>query len=183
MRQSARWRLLTILGLRHMWARPGRALLTMLSVVIGVAGVVAVTTATMATHTAYDNMYAALIGRAAMEIVSERGGTCPRSLVEQIEALDGVRAASPIVQRPTALYFGARRVETMVLGVDPQRHALVHDFDLAQGNSLEQDDGAVLDASFARGAGIQVGEQIKLFTRSGMRRLQVTGLVNPRSVA
>ena len=45
--------------------RPGRALLTMLSVVIGVAGVVAVTTATNATHQAYRDMYAAMTGRAA----------------------------------------------------------------------------------------------------------------------
>lgn len=180
---QASTRLLSLLAFRQVRARPGRALLTMLSVVIGVSGVVAVTTATEATHQAYRDMYAAMTGRAAMEVVSERGGTCPQALVEQVEAIPGVRAAAPLVQRPTSMYFGDSRVDAMILGVDPARHALVHDFQIEAGASLEQEDGALLDASFARGAGIAVGDEIKVFTRSGMRRLNVVGLLSPRSVA
>ena len=52
--------LLRLLGVRQARLRPGRAVLTMLSVVIGVGGVVAVTTATNATHEAYTDMFAAM---------------------------------------------------------------------------------------------------------------------------
>lgn len=176
-------RLLWLLGLRQMRARPGRALLTMFSVVIGVAGVVSVTTATNATHHAYHDMYAAMSGRAAMEIVSERGGTCPQSLVEEIEQVPGVQTAAPTVQRASSLYVGEKRVDAVILGVDPQRNHALRDFQLKSGASLEDEDGAVLDASFAASAGVKVGDEIKVFTRSGMRRLPVTGMLAPLSVA
>src|SRR5262249_21906214 len=120
---------------------------------------------------------------AALEVLSERGGSCPQSLVDEIENLSGVRAAAPLVQRPTSLYYGNRRVDATILGIDPKRDALVHDMRHAGGATLEEEDGAVLDASVAQGADIAVGDQIKVFVRSGMRRLNVVGLAAPQSVA
>lgn len=176
-------RLLIQLAMRQMSSRLGRALLTVLSVVIGVAGVVAVITATGATHGAYRDMYAAIAGRAALEVVSERGGALEQSLIEKIRAIEGVRAAAPLVQRATSLYFGDSRVDAMILGVDPASDKLLHDFDIKAGAYLDTEDGAVLDASFAHSGNIKLGDQIKVFTPSGMRRLKVVGLVSPRSVA
>ncbi len=56
--------------LREIKSRPGRATLTLLSIVIGVAAVVAVTLGTMSTNQACQNMYVSLAGRAALEVVA-----------------------------------------------------------------------------------------------------------------
>ena len=60
--------------LREVKNRPGRATLTLLSIVIGVAAVVAVTVGTATTHQAYQEMYESVAGRAALEVASESGG-------------------------------------------------------------------------------------------------------------
>jgi putative ABC transport system permease protein len=171
------------LALRQARDRPSRVILTILSVVIAVAGVVAVTTATDATEQAYRDMYAAISGRADIEVISERGGTCPESLAADIERLSGVRLAAPVIQRPTAMYFGELRIGTMVMGVDPRRNRQLHDLELVAGQTLEQADGALLEVAIAKDAGIQVGDQIRIYTRSGIRRIDVVGLISTRSVS
>ena len=60
--------------LREVKSRPGRATLTLLSIVIGVAAVVAVTVGTATTHQAYQEMYESVAGRAALEVAAESGG-------------------------------------------------------------------------------------------------------------
>ena len=60
--------------LREVKSRPGRATLTLLSIVIGVAAVVAVTVGTATTHQAYQEMYESVAGRAALEVVADGGG-------------------------------------------------------------------------------------------------------------
>ena len=55
--------------LREIKSRPGRATLTLLSIVIGVAAVVAVTVGTATTNQACQEMYASVAGRAALEVV------------------------------------------------------------------------------------------------------------------
>ena len=58
--------------LREIKSRPGRATLTLLSIVIGVAAVVAVTVSTATTNQTCRDMYVSVAGKAAFEIV--RGG-------------------------------------------------------------------------------------------------------------
>ena len=60
--------------LREVKSRPGRATLTLLSIVIGVAAVVAVTVGTATTNQACQDMYASVAGRAALEVVAEGDG-------------------------------------------------------------------------------------------------------------
>ena len=59
--------------LREVKNRPGRATLTMLSIVIGVAAVVSVTIGTATTQQACQEMYERVAGRAALEVAA-RGG-------------------------------------------------------------------------------------------------------------
>ena len=58
---------------REVKSRPGRATLTLLSVIIGVAAMVAVAIGTTSTHEAYQTMYESMAGRSALEIISEDG--------------------------------------------------------------------------------------------------------------
>ena len=57
-------------SLREIRSRPGRAALTVLSVVLGVASVVSVTLATGAARTAYKDLFAARAGKADLVVMS-----------------------------------------------------------------------------------------------------------------
>ena len=66
-------------------SRPGRATLTLLSIVIGVAAVVAVTVSTATTNQACRDMYVNVAGRAAFEVVGDGDSYFPEGIADQIE--------------------------------------------------------------------------------------------------
>src|SRR5207237_10774145 len=76
---------------RELRRQPGRALLTLVGIAVGVASAVAVTTSSTATRRAYEDMYQAVAGRAALEVVAEGGGSFAPD-VAALEAVPGVRA-------------------------------------------------------------------------------------------
>jgi len=168
--------------LREIKSRPGRALLTLLSIMIGVAAVVAVSVSTATTHRAYQEMYESVTGRAALEVVAEGGGTFPQSVVPLLEEIPGVRAAVPLVQQPSILYVKDHRVRLLVLGIDPDRDEAARDYDLQEGTFFESD-GALLEVGLARSLGIGVHDNVRLLTRGGVEEIAVVGLLAPRGAA
>ncbi len=164
---------------REVVSRPGRATLTLLSIVIGVAAVVAVTIATQTTRRAYRQMFASVSGRAALEVEAEAGGGLDESLVDIVAQIPGVAAAVPLIQRPTVLICRGQRVTVAALGIDPQKDGAVRDYAIVKGRSLEEQAGALLEEHFAEQLGIELGDEIRLLTA----RTTVVGLVKPRGAA
>ena len=125
------------LGLREARQHPGRALLTMASVAIGVAAVVAVTFTTRSTQTAFDEIFQSLAGRASLEVVAPIGQTVPADLAEKISAVPGVEAIAPRLQRPAVLYVAKKnRVQLVAAAVDPERDVQVHEYKIVAGKPL-----------------------------------------------
>src|SRR5689334_2661195 len=89
--------------LRTMQRKPLRTLLTLTSVVIGVAGAVAITATTRATHRAYHVLFEAIGGRAALEVVAEGQGGIDARLVDQLATTPGVQSAVGVVCTPATL--------------------------------------------------------------------------------
>src|SRR5947207_15599223 len=112
-----------------MQQRPGRTILTMLSIVIGVSAAVAVGLGSATTRNAYKQMFAMVTGRAMLEIDASGGGGFDGEIISKVEAVPGVVAAAPLVSRPTSFSFegGERRVRMEILGIDPARDAKVRD--------------------------------------------------------
>ena len=76
--------------LRELKNRPGRATLTLMSIVIGVAAIVSVNVTTTTTHSGYEELYRSFTGRVALEVVKESEGTTyPATLAELTSLLDG----------------------------------------------------------------------------------------------
>ncbi len=171
------------IGLRGALARPGRTLLTLLSIVIGVAAVVAISIATSTTHLAYRQMFATFTGRAALEIAAETGGSFDETVVELVGQVPGVRAAVPVLQRPTVLYANQRRIKLVTLGIESANDQTVRDYELAEGQSLDQADGALLETRFAQSMGIGLDDEIRLLTRRGAWRLPVVGLIQAKGAS
>ncbi len=165
------------LGLREARQHPGRALLTMASVAIGVAAVVAVTFTTRSTQTAFDEIFQSLAGRASLEVVAPIGQTIPADLAEKISAVPGVEAIAPRLQRPAVLYVGKeKRVQLVAAAVDPERDVQVHEYKIVAGKPLPNAKAALLSQLLAESLGVKVGDKVQLLTRSGRVSIEVVGL-------
>jgi putative ABC transport system permease protein len=170
-------------SLREVLGHPGRAALTLGSIVIGVAAVVSVSIATTTTRRAYREMFAAVTGRAAIEVVGAAGSTFDERVLDIVEKTPGVRIAAPVVERPTILYTGERRVKVLALGVDPVKDPELRDYVLRAGRPLTEENGLLFEKEFAENLGIQQGDEVRLLTKQGMRSVTVAGLVECHGAA
>ena len=178
---------------RHILARPGRAILTLLSIVIGVAAVVSVSIATLTTSAAYKMMYETVNGKAALEVTVEGGGgfdeTMPGSqttVLEKVQQVPGVAAAVPLLKRNTVIFVDDhgrksqtkenRRITLVALGIDPTRDASIRDFQVKQGEALNETSGAMLEEGFAKAINVGVGDRVRIVAQNSTR-VTITGLI------
>ncbi len=179
----------------EMRRRPGRTLLTLFGIVIGVAAVFAITLTTGATHRAYQDMFEAVAGRAALEIVADGQGGFDEAVAEPLARVAGVRAAVPVIQVPAVVLGDGGGVPVLVLGIDPECDAAARDHTLREGRLFpagrpgDAPEEAVLPANFVEAQGIALTQSLRLLTPlptpAGplVAKLNVVGLLEPRGVA
>lgn len=167
--------------------RPGRALLTLLSIVLGVAAVVAVNLTASTTRRSYDEMFRKFNGRAALEVVARNGKHFNQSEVDGLESVSGVQAAVPSLQAFTVLRRSGTRVTLRLLGIDPARDRLVRDYEITDGVFLDDRPGVLMEEQYAAWAGIRVSDELPLLltsrNRFGVEKVPVVGLLSPKGVA
>jgi putative ABC transport system permease protein len=178
----ARMDLFTI-TVREVQRRPGRAILTILSIVIGVAAVVAVNLAVGESRRSYAEMFQTLAGRTALEVVAEGGGKLQESLVSQVAQVPGVRAAAPTLQNYTVVRREGKRYELLAMGVSPKADAQVRDYRLTEGRLFQNWDEVLLDSGFAAAANLHINDELPFMTRRGMQKLTVVGLLASHGLA
>ncbi len=152
---------------RELSRRPGRTLLSLLSVVIAVASIVAVAAATAATHQAYQQVFRALAGDAALEVVSVGGGKFREEVATELANLPGVRAVLPVVDRATTLY--PQRIRIMAEGIDPDEPELIAGFTVTAGDWPKKANDVMLDSQLAANLGIKPGDSIRIQTSLSLR--------------
>ncbi|NLX99745.1 MAG: FtsX-like permease family protein [Rhodopirellula sp.] len=172
-----------IVAVNQMRERKGRSLLTLSSVAIAVAAVLSVMVAAVTTRSGWQQLYETVGGRAALEVLAETGESFSSEVLEALSSTPGVKTAVPAIQRPTIVYANDRRVQSLALGIDPQRDSLVRDYVFREGGPLVAEGQILLEAGFARSLGVALGEEIKILTRRGMQRFTVVGLLEPRGAA
>ncbi|MCR4414233.1 MAG: FtsX-like permease family protein [Thermoguttaceae bacterium] len=170
---------------KEMKRRPGRAILTLLSIVLGVAAVLSVSLAIDNAHLAYEEMYRTLAGRAALEVAAVDGSSFPETLVAELDRVPGVRAAVPTWQGLTTLLHRGAQIRVMVLGIDLAKDRELRDADLVDGRYLDQAPGCLLDAGMAAALGIRPGDEVRLRTKTRpfTRSVPVVGLLAPRGAS
>src|SRR5437667_2643670 len=150
-----------------MQQRPGRLILTMLSIVIGVTAAVAVGLGTATTRNAYKQMFAMVTGRATLEVDAAGGGAFDADVLAIVEGVPGIESAAPLIDRPTSLSIegGERRVRIELLGIDTERDQKVRDYEIVAGRQVKAgNDELVLDEGFAKFMELQVGDEVKIRT-------------------
>ncbi len=168
---------------REVQRRPGRTVLTLLGIVIGVAGVVATGVMLQALRHAYRDLFETATGRASLEVVAEGYAGFDASIATSLADVPGIRAALPIIQSPATIITPAGSHPVLVLGVDPDRDGFARDYILRAGHTLDEQDGLLLEAGFAASRRCSLGGHVRLWTPSGLAYLPVVGLLEPRSAA
>lgn len=164
---------------REVERRPERALLTLLGIVIGVAASLAITVTVQATRAAHRDMFEAVAGRAALEVVAPGLGGFDAELAAELAAVPGVRAAVPVVQTPAGLVGPGGTAPVLLLGIDPARDGAARDYVLREGHMLDDAEGLLLEAGFAASQGFRLGQPVRVLTTTGFATLPVRGLLEP----
>jgi putative ABC transport system permease protein len=186
---------------RQMRTRPGRALLTLMSIVLGVAAISSVEMLAVSIRNASQNLFATVTGRAAL-VIQNGNQPIDQSLVDVVDKVDGVEAAVPVIQFNASISTRNEETSTrtrgMAMGVDPARDSALRDHVIVSGSFFddaqpavdpetgEEDDRrqVVLEESFARARDLKVGDEVKL---TGAKRagfpLRIVGLVKSTSYA
>lgn len=102
--------------------RPSRAILTLLSIVIGVAAVVAVTIASGTTRQAFNQIYQTVAGKASLVISGAIGSSFDEKIAEDARNVPGVATVAPLVKRNTILYVGSSSTQPAPAKGDTAKH-------------------------------------------------------------
>jgi putative ABC transport system permease protein len=168
---------------REVQRRPGRTLLTLAGIVIGVATVVAITATTRATRRSYRAMYEAVGGRAALEVVAVgQGGFDAEEVTQRLRGVDGIDRAVGVIQGQAGLVGTGDVRLVLVLGYPKEDRT--GGYHVTQGRGLEGDKEALLEENFARQQGYALGDRVKLGTRQGLLEPPtLVGLVETKGAA
>ncbi|MCO5170401.1 MAG: FtsX-like permease family protein [Planctomycetes bacterium] len=183
------------LALRRVRLEPGRTALLVLGVALGVAVFVAVRALNRTAVATLGKLDQVAAGGAALVVDGGAGGV-PLDLLPALRAVDGVRAAAPVVAR------FAREATTDQAGPDAADapRVLVLGLDLldpaARDVAASRDVGVVFDpaalllprpalvaAPFARRRGLGLRSTFELFAREGRAPFVVAGVFEPRGPA
>ena len=163
--------------------RPGRTLLTLAGVVIGVAAMLSISMTVDSTRRVYGELFSTLAGRADLEIVPDGMGGIEIGLVEKIRATPGITAAVPVIQTTAGLVTERQTTPITVLGIDPAVDSAVRDYTLTAGETVGTGDGVLLAADFAKQKNLTVGSIIRLISSTGIAELPIVGLLAMRGAA
>jgi putative ABC transport system permease protein len=189
-------------SIKHLGIRWDRSLLTVLSVVLGVAAIGAVEMTAEATRHAYQAMFSTVTGKAELEVTGASGTAFDRTLVDELRAVPGVKAAVPQLFNPVRINTrrvtksveeetdstendsnvgGARSSNVYVLGVDPAVDEKLRDYKLKSGRKIENDWEMLLEENIAEALPAKVGDELSIlapvgFMNGGLPRVTVVGI-------
>lgn len=162
---------------RHWQSQPGRTAATVASIAVAVGAVVATWAAADASRSGYRRLAEAAEGTPSLIVSAGDGKRFPSSLVPRLADIPGVRAAVPLVFRPTLLRVRNKRVRDLAVGVDVTGLTNAGLLTLTTGRPCVAADEAVLDADLAAGLGLSVDDEVLMLARRRIVRLRITGLV------
>jgi len=173
---------LQFLTWREWRLRPGRAVLTVLSVAFAVAVVFGSSLAASMVRHAYAAVSTALEGPPVVDILAAQGGRFSPDGVPSIKDLKEVREAVPLLFRVTSAHVAGKRWRTMALGLGERSSPVWSRLELASGRLPQAGREALIDASVAQSLGLQLPQQITVLARRGTVKLNVVGAVAPASL-
>ena len=87
--------------------------------------------------------------------------TLPDSVVEEVQAIDGVAAVTPILEATDTVAAGDERTVVYVIGLPSGAYA-GGPWDIAEGSDRVEPGEIIIDQSFARKAGVGIGDTVEV---------------------
>jgi putative ABC transport system permease protein len=178
---------LTSLGLKSLWARKVRAVLTAFAVFLGVAFVAGSFVLTDTIFAAFDEIFNESLKGTSVVVsaenpVEQESGEIPTisaSLLPRVEKTPGVREAAGAIFTPGA-FFNAKNEK---IGnkfapkfISSTLHGQLESLNYVEGHQPRGPTEASLDKAAADSAGLEIGEKIKLIGQGNLETFRLVGL-------
>ena len=140
----------------------------LLASVGGVALALSLTLALVAVYAGVANQLTSYIDRAGADVWVSQAGVrnlhmvaswLPDEVTDQVRAVDGVADVTPILYVTDTIAAGEERAVAYVIGL-PADAAIGGPWSIAEGSNLPGAGEVVIDARFAEGAGVSIGDSI-----------------------
>jgi putative ABC transport system permease protein len=179
--------LLRLVSVRYLRAAPGRTLLTLLGIMLGVSVVFAIDVVNTTVMGSFKSTIDNVAGRTALTIGASTG--VAEELLEKVRAVPGVAAAVPVIEE--SAHDEKTGLQLAVLGIDTLSDSNVRDYEVTADDVKIEDDIAFLSdphavivtRSFAQRHAIKVGDTLTLATVQGKADYTVRGLLAARGPA
>ena len=178
---------MTSLGLKSLWARKVRALLTAFAVFLGVAFVAGSFVLTDTIFAAFDEIFSESLKGTSVVVsaenpVKQESGEIPTlraSLLPRVERTPGVREASGAIFTPGAFFnaenekIGNKFAPKFISSTQPRR---LESLTYVEGHRPRGPTEASLDKAAAEAADVKIGETIKLIGQGNLESFRLVGL-------
>jgi len=178
---------LTSLGLKSLWARKVRALLTAFAVFLGVAFVAGSFVLTDTIFAAFDEIFSESLKGTSVVVTAENpvkqeSGEIPTlraSLLPRVVGTPGVREASGAIFTPGAFFnaenekIGNKFAPKFISSTQPRR---LESLTYVDGHRPRGPTEASLDKAAAEAADLKIGERIKLIGQGNLESFRLVGL-------
>ena len=171
-----------------MTASPGRTLLTLLGVALGVALIFAIEVVNGSVMASFRNSIDQMAGKTAL-VVGEGTGV-DEELLDVVRGVPGVAVAAPVIQE--VVRDVARDTQLVVLAVDTMADDEVREYHVGEDETVKVKDdlaflndprGILLAASYAKKNAVPEGAVLQLETTHGRSDFNVRGLLAPQGPA
>ena len=170
-----------------------RSILSMLSIMIGVAGILALSISNEAAMASITALFEQSSGRSDLMITAASGDNgFSSNILRVVSNIAGVRSISPIVKVNTAFpdqqneealqvsFFTTAKAGLLLFGIQPDLDLIIRDYKITEGRFLNPDSDnleIILVENLANDNKIQVGDRVKLLSPNGLETFKVVGLI------
>ena len=187
-------KLLRLLSLRSLTARPMRVVLSTFGIVLGVAAIIAIGVTNQTALNSVTQLFENTSGKADLIVTSREadGSGIPETTAQRMEKVPGILAALPSLHAQTVLanqsqgddiglsLFGTDLGGLLLYGIDPLRDNQVRDYSIAAGRFLSPDllaDEVVLVKSYADQNELEIGKYMEFVAAGQVEKLRIVGLM------
>lgn len=173
--------------IRNLRASPLRAFVTVVSVGIGVAAFTAVQVVNESVLRSFQRAVDVVAGRTTLQVSAGEVGI-DEGLLPEVQRVDGVVAAAPIIQA-VAPIAGRPGEALLLLGIDLFAEDPFREYTMADGGrpprieDLLSPDAIYVTSAFAQETGLQRGSDLMLLVGSKRRRFVIRGILAPQGPA
>ncbi len=171
------------LAWRYLWGRKLRTALTTLAIVFGVAIIFGLNGMLPGMIDAFTRSILGAAGQVDLSVTSASSGYFDTTVAEEVAAVNGVAAATPLLRRTIAMPLDSDVRSIMLTGIDPRTASKVKGFELSAGRMLAPGDrgNTVLGADTAAKLNARLGSHVTIPTVAGTRQFVVVGLLGTAS--